>query len=221
MTSHWRVAMPRLRSGDPVIMDPRDAMEVSKCLVKMAPPKGIPTTAETWRPLWKNSSNPYQFDRQYLQTIEIASLRMMEKQQDRRLKRLTGPSANLAVGFTHTADLFNPLDGNRYHSPLARSASSPAMATFNRHTNAMSNSTMQLSRSPSKPTGGHGFQKSCFEQGKLPLRGTQLPGYQGYVPGFATQNLSLGKCFSTATTALGRFRDGIQDVPKPMPFVVS
>eukprot|EP00435_Cladocopium_sp_Y103_P032828 s1809_g8.t1 len=130
------------------------------------------------------------------------------------LKRLTGPSGNLAVGFTHTADLFNPFDGNRYHSPLARSASSPAMATFNRHTNPMSNTTMQL-------TGGHGFQKSCFEQGKLPLRGTHLPGYQGYVPGFATQNLSLGKCFSTATTALGRFRDGVQDVPKPMPFVVS
>ena len=70
-------------------------------------------------------------------------------------------------------------------------------------------------------TGGHGFQKSVFEQGTLPLRGTHLPGYQGYVPGFNTENLTLGKCFSTATTALGRFRDGVQGTPKPMPFVLS
>lgn len=30
LTSHWCVAMPRLRSGDPVIMDPRDAMEATR-----------------------------------------------------------------------------------------------------------------------------------------------------------------------------------------------
>ncbi|CAK9118669.1 unnamed protein product [Durusdinium trenchii] len=181
------------KSGDPVILDPRDAMAVSKCQVKMQPPKGVPTTRETWRPLWKNHSNPFQFDRQYLQAIELARLRTMEKQQDRRLKALTGPSPSLAVGFTHTADLFNPEDGNRYHNPLSRSASSPAMATFQRHTNALSNCTAVL-------TGGRGFEKNCYDQGTQPLRGTHLPGYQGYVPGFSTNNLSLGKCFSPATT---------------------
>eukprot|EP00913_Durusdinium_trenchii_P013598 g12768.t1 len=139
---------------------------------------------------------------------------LLLRRQLEQLKALTGPSPSLAVGFTHTADLFNPEDGNRYHNPLSRSASSPAMATFQRHTNALSNCTAVL-------TGGRGFEKNCYDQGTQPLRGTHLPGYQGYVPGFSTNNLSLGKCFSPATTALGRFRDGVQGLPRPMPFMHS
>ena len=41
-------------------------------------------------------------------------------------------------------------------------------------TNALSNCTAVL-------TGGHGFEKNCYDQGTQPLRGTHLPGYQGYV----------------------------------------
>lgn len=207
--------MVKSKAGDPIILDPRDAIAVSKCLVNMQPEKGIPTTRETWRPLGRNMSNPFQFDRQYLQTIELARLRTMDRQQERRVAAYAaGPPPNLAVGFTHTGDLFNPdPDGNRYVNPLSRSASSPAMATFSRTTSGVLHSTSRL-------TGGAGFPKNAYDQGQQSLRGTHLPGYQGFVPGFTTDNVSLGKSISRASLALGRKRDRLEDVPRPLPFAM-
>lgn len=164
------------------------------CTVKYHGPKGAGSTFE-WRPMWRNSSNPFQYDRNYLARQDIARQHVRDRRSAINCDTMarTAPAESAMAWTCHSA--WRPQEGRTprlnesSRSSLWQDFPSEADAidrrqAFLTHTGQQSKS-LSVTNSVPRLSGSHAHG--------------HMPGYRGHISGY--QNDDGGGCVVGATFA--------------------
>jgi hypothetical protein len=178
----------RITSGD--LNTYLDISKIPGCKVSyQSPSKG---GMDHSRPLWRNSNNPFQYDRNYMARGDIARGKAAHEQtKDRLFSASTAAATPLSM--TGWSQVFSGQETGSIMTRRCSSASASMQRSFRTKAAGGANVTARLQGG--ERAASHGSS-------------AHIPGYKGFLPGFHTynQDIVLGLPFGQATASNDHFR---------------
>lgn len=155
-----------------------------------------PHRVTEWRPAFKNLQNPYQHDKTYLNRLDISRQRVQEQHATMKVKSMEDKMRSTWSG-GETADRpDSAVQLNDAILGMVPEIEVPALGRSGR-----SFSTPTLGSKPFFQLRGlpHSPHDSVHRARLAAAQTAHMPGYRGFVPGFASETHSVAHRFATAT----------------------